>query len=67
MCAIKTLILREGIHSDTSFILGTTENTNLAIGGFLAGLHRSPLTFLFAFFRIHQQSLDQQRPRFSAH
>ena len=34
---------------DTSFILGTTKNTNLAIGGFLAGLHRSPLTFLFAF------------------
>ena len=40
---------REGIHSNTSFILGTIENTNLAIGGFLAGLHRSLLTFLFAF------------------
>ena len=39
---------REGIHSDTSFILGTTKNTNLAIGGFLAGLHRSLLIFLFA-------------------
>ena len=25
------------------------KNTNLAIGGFLAGLHQSPLIFLFAF------------------
>ena len=48
MC-YKSIHPWEGIHLDTSFILGTTENTNLTIGRFLAGLHRSPLTFLFAF------------------
>ena len=48
MC-YKSTYLQEGRYSDTSFTLGTTENTNLTIGGFLARLHRSPLTFLFAF------------------
>ena len=45
----KSTDLQEGRYSDTSFTFGTTENTNLAIGGFLAGLHQSTLTFLFAF------------------
>ena len=44
----KSTDLRKGRHSDTSFTFGITKNTNLAIGGFLAGLHQSPLTFLFA-------------------
>ena len=48
MC-YKSIDLQEGGHSDTSFTFGTTENTNLVIGGFLTDLHRSPLTFLFAF------------------
>ena len=48
MC-YKSIHLWEGIHSYTSLILGTIENSNLAIEGFLASLHRSLLTFLFAF------------------
>ena len=49
VCAIKSIYLQEGRYSDTSFTFGTIENTNLTIGGFLAGLHRSSLTFLLAF------------------
>ena len=47
MCYIS-IHPQEGIYSNSSFIFGTIENTNLAIGGFLANLHRSPLIFLFA-------------------
>ena len=48
----KSTHLREGIDSNASYTLGTIENTNLSIGGFLADLHWSPLTFLFAVSRF---------------
>ena len=51
-CAIKAWICKKGRHSDTSFHFIDIKNhkdTNFAIGGFLAGLHRSPLTLLFIF------------------
>ena len=49
VCAIKALVCKNVGIQTLPLHLGTTENTNLAIGGFLAGLHRSPLTFLFVF------------------
>ena len=54
-CAIKAPIYEEGDHLELPFIFPKKKNhkdTNFAIGGFLAGLHRSPL-ILFFFFRIY--------------
>ena len=51
-CAIKALIYEKGRHWDTSFHfldIKNHKNTNFAIGGLLAGFHRSPLTLLFIF------------------
>ena len=56
VCAIKSIYLQEGRYSDTSFTFGTIENTNLIIRGFLAGLYRSSLTFLFAFLGFTDNS-----------
>ena len=54
--AMKALIYKEGNEGEnfrSSFLNKKNhKDTNFAIGGFLAGLHRSPLT-LFFFFRIH--------------
>ena len=54
-CAIKAPIYEEGDHLELPFIFPKKKNhkdTNFAIGGFLAGLHQSPL-ILFFFFRIY--------------
>ena len=47
-CAIKGLIY-EKVDIQTLPLHSNHKNTNFAIGGFLAGLHRSPLTLLFIF------------------
>ena len=50
-CAIKALIYEEDNHFSDSYFhfpeQKTHKDTNFAIGGFLAGLHWSPLTLLF--------------------
>ena len=54
-CAIKALIYEEGRDSELPFTFPkkkSHKDTNFAIGGFLAGLHRSPL-ILFFFFRTY--------------
>ena len=55
-CAMKALIYEEGNEGEnfrSSFLNKKNhKDTNFTIGGFLAGLHRSPLTLLF-FLRIH--------------
>ena len=49
VCAIKALVCKKVGIQALPLHLGTTENTSLAIGGFLAGIYRSLLTFLFVF------------------
>ena len=51
-CAIKALIYEEGNYSELPFTFPkkkSHKDTNFAIGGFLAGLHRSPLILFFFF------------------